>query len=396
MRRDTYDTGDTFGFYTEDSKHTSNYHEKVKAGEILPINYYKWTRTDGRSPFDDTYAGIRTERDAAGWNSFNTQIGSGVSTLSGKVARIPTIAGVRNIAENRILNCARDIEIDLGIALGEYRETANFIANTMKKTAGGLRELRRGNASRALRILRSSNQGSSLRGVGKINLKDPNRKIDRFKPGQELAQVADAASDTHLAIEFGLKPILSDVYDAMVLLDKDLNSPDNPVFTCRSSYKEEVSGALVASGSQYYHTSRIEGNIRCSCKLEYIVDNPITATLGSVGLGNPIATAWEVLPLSFVVDWFVPVGEYLLNVFPPPGLKVVRGYSYVKAKGTYKRTHTRWSASPSWNTELDSWSEYKERKPWNQFPNYHVKIPNISLEKGKIMSGIALLWSIFS
>jgi hypothetical protein len=31
----------------------------------------------------------------------------------------------------------------------------------------------------------------------------------------------------------------------------------------------------------------------------------------SLGLVNPLEIAWEVVPYSFVVDWFLPVGSYI-------------------------------------------------------------------------------------
>jgi hypothetical protein len=38
---------------------------------------------------------------------------------------------------------------------------------------------------------------------------------------------------------------------------------------------------------------------------------------GSFGLLNPAAVAWELLPFSFVVDWFLPVGRYLEGLDVP-------------------------------------------------------------------------------
>jgi hypothetical protein len=31
----------------------------------------------------------------------------------------------------------------------------------------------------------------------------------------------------------------------------------------------------------------------------------------SLGLADPLSVAWELTPWSFVVDWFLPVGDYL-------------------------------------------------------------------------------------
>jgi hypothetical protein len=40
-------------------------------------------------------------------------------------------------------------------------------------------------------------------------------------------------------------------------------------------------------------------------------NNVATITLASLGITNPLLVAWELVPFSFVVDWFLPIGNYL-------------------------------------------------------------------------------------
>jgi hypothetical protein len=54
----------------------------------------------------------------------------------------------------------------------------------------------------------------------------------------------------------------------------------------------------IASGS-----SILQGQFKA--KLTHINE----ATL--VGLEDPLSTAWELVPYSFVADWFLPIGDYL-------------------------------------------------------------------------------------
>jgi hypothetical protein len=40
----------------------------------------------------------------------------------------------------------------------------------------------------------------------------------------------------------------------------------------------------------------------------------------NLGLTDPLSVAWELIPYSFVVDWFVPIGTYLDNLNAIPKL----------------------------------------------------------------------------
>lgn len=41
------------------------------------------------------------------------------------------------------------------------------------------------------------------------------------------------------------------------------------------------------------------------------VTNPNFALANQLGLINPGTVAWEIVPFSFLVDWFIPVGAWL-------------------------------------------------------------------------------------
>jgi hypothetical protein len=56
------------------------------------------------------------------------------------------------------------------------------------------------------------------------------------------------------------------------------------------------------------------------------MSSPETASLGAMGLTNPLLIAWELLPWSFVVDWFLPVGKFVENMDATAGLTFKDGY----------------------------------------------------------------------
>jgi hypothetical protein len=46
-----------------------------------------------------------------------------------------------------------------------------------------------------------------------------------------------------------------------------------------------------------------------------------------MGVVNPLSIAWEVIPFSFVVDWFIPVGQVLEACTATMGLSFVDSWT---------------------------------------------------------------------
>jgi hypothetical protein len=265
---------------------------------------------------------------------------------------------------NRLLSKVRNREIDLGVSLGEYRETASFVAGAMVKTAKSFRQLKQGNVSGALQTL-----------TGKRN--------------NRWADIPGAASNTWLAYSYGLKPLINDVSDAVKVLEKGLRDPARPVVV-RASLVKPVSG--FASNRGYYHDS-VKGSVCVSGKIEFWIENPALYTLEQVGFVNPLSVAWELVPFSFVVDWFAPVGDFLTNVIPPQGASFVGGCIAYHGEGT----HVGWTTieekqTPGWYTKMEQREIFKGRTPLTSFPRYSFKVPDLSLSRNQIASGMALLW----
>lgn len=52
-------------------------------------------------------------------------------------------------------------------------------------------------------------------------------------------------------------------------------------------------------------------NYRTQLLATVYIDNPNLALANQLGFVNPATVAWELVPFSFLVDWFVPVGRFL-------------------------------------------------------------------------------------
>lgn len=116
----------------------------------------------------------------------------------------------------------------------------------------------------------------------------------------------DAAS-AWLEYRYGWRQLMFDIID----IDKALHDFDSK----RKRYKQRV-----GMNKDYTYSSNTISEDPIHFSAEYLVETVVSASLrGSVIADispprirfDPITTAWEKIPYSFVIDWFVQVGSWL-------------------------------------------------------------------------------------
>lgn len=371
MDRSVYDSGNSWGFFSESSGSTPSFHALKKAGVRLPMHDYLWTRFDAKGNVYDSYNGFVSQRNAMGFSTFrDALLSANITCSAGNVSvRCKGLSEIENILKNRLLQKVRDSQVDLGVALGETRETAAFIASAMSKAAIGYRQLRRGDISSAVSTM-----------TGRHN------DLWRDIPG--------VAANSWLAYAYGLRPLVNDVYSAARALERS-RRPISDVKTVRASEYGTLSGVAEFKpnhATRYSVTCR--GGVACRGAVTFRVTNPVLRTLDQCGVVNPLSVAWELVPFSFVVDWFIPVGRFITEIVPPQGVDFVDGYISSKATGSSRNTcdiEGNASDARGWHTYAESVERYKKRTVLSSFPRYSLIVPDLSLSYQQITSGIALL-----
>lgn len=206
-------------------------------------------------------------------------------------------------------------DFDASLFLGTQHQTFSLITNRARRIRAGLTELvELRDPRRVLAALASGNV--SKRGRRKL------------KEGEKVNLVQDL-SQLWLECQYGWLPLLSDVHDGAEALAA---SADRSLYRTRfkSSRTKSVSGTLTVTPKVYSQKS--------SARRTYIyyVEPATTYTqaFAMSGLTNPLGLAWELVPWSFVVDWFVPVGTFLGNLSFFPHLKG----SWVRSTKTDRRS----------------------------------------------------------
>lgn len=199
-----------------------------------------------------------------------------------------------NDAMNKFINKSSGFRSNLADMYRTRQETINMVSSTMNRLGRAMFALRRGN----------------WRGCcGSLGIA-PKRVANLHNVPQAW-----------LAYQYGWKPLIEDVHnivsanlpEAFIRLkagaaNRSLNLDRvYPVPPAR----ENIQGVCNTSLSY-----------RCSVSGEVYAINSALASASQYGLTNPAALAWEALPFSFVVDWFLPLGNYFEAMTSMNGLGV--------------------------------------------------------------------------
>lgn len=212
----------------------------------------------------------------------------------------------------------KDQRVNLGQAWAEKRQVSGQILKTVETLTSAAWFLRRGQWKSACKAL----------------------GIDGVKPaGKTLAS-------QWLGYQYGWKPLLSDIHGAVTTL-AELDRDQWMVTVKGSASSKDRSDRTYGPNGFDHFRGNCEGFHGAMCRIDAVPGNAAVASAASLGLLNPALLAWELVPFSFVVDWFVPIGNYLSQFDALAGWEI-RGYSL----STISRFTGRWvGLSQQWNPD---------------------------------------------
>jgi len=231
---------------------------------------------------------------------------------------------MRSEASTKALLKISSQKAQIGENLATMRQTVNLIRHPASTLLGGLKKV----------------------------WNDRSLKPFLMKSARDIRRegIDSIAAQKYLEYVYGWRPLMSDIHGIMELMrekgSKDLllagagtsqqqcQCPTNYINDTSLQYKSEM-GPI---DEEAMVRSKIWGRID--------PNSSGLRALNQLGLLNPLSLAWELVPWSFVVDWFVPIGSALSALTAPAGLIFVNGSQSVRNKLTGPYTN--------WDTRLDS------------------------------------------
>jgi hypothetical protein len=303
--------------------------------------------------------------DGAGWTATTSSL--------------PAFPGdLHDRAVTKALSKLKDQKVNLAQAFFEREQTARLFASTARTIARSVSAFRRGNPKKIWDVI-VENEGRRRRTV-------PRKWLE---------------------LQYGWKPLMSDLYgsaDALRESEGDGKSYRIDVTGVARS-TEKISwkkGIAPAPGALWIP---VRGSVTSLSKvhLTYKLENPLLASLGSLGVTNPAYLVWELLPFSFVVDWFLPLGNWINSMDAAVGYDFLggtrtsfqkleeSGQGFAGPGGNHSGTWYSSLGYPSYSCRRMSMTRtVYSSSPLPRFPGF--KNP---LSTGHVLNAIALLAASF-
>jgi hypothetical protein len=288
-------------------------------------------------------------------------------------------------ARNELLNAIKNMNVNLAQAYAEKQKTADMVGTTAMNIANAMINLRRGNFRGAANAL---------------GVPPPRRGQSRFS--REYAKRgADAVAGGWLSLQYGWKPAMADVFGACETLANAGREPLKITTTTKKRVITPMDFFESSKSQDKVTTRRIIGQRVTTAKygVTYQRDPHPLTSMKEVGITNPAVLAWELIPYSFVVDWFLPIGDFISAWDATIGLNFVSGYRtlFSKSVSNYRtQSYGRFSSYVDSDFQQSSFKAvFCKRTPLTGFPAAALPVFKNPVSLDHMANGLALLVKSF-
>jgi hypothetical protein len=262
----------------------------------------------------------------------------------------------------------------------------------LAKAANSLRKFRFYDAAKALDLVKDKRPKKALLKGKKLRwTKHPlsGKYYPRPVKTSKGRRGAHAFSNNWLEYSFGWAPLVSDVITGLEVLDEPLKY-DHPLREV-GGYDTPLTRAYTSAGIKYSCTAYMK--YRCLISAVVTVENPNQDLMRRMGLVNLASVAWDAIPFSFVVGWFVNVDSYLRQFTEYYGVKVESAYytEYVSGTSSYLRA----IGTPSQTS--GSMGAFSVRRTVGSLPSVKLGLkPAYHMHWGRAITQSSLLVKLFT
>lgn len=209
-------------------------------------------------------------------------------------------------------------EFDFGVTIGEVAETAAFLA----KPLSGIVKL-----SKFAFAGFSEIRSHGVKTYGRVARDVTKRELDRIKrttfehPLDSSLRILDESANHWLAYKFGVLPLVDDIDKAMEFKENNIQRLTGlRIARVRGKLTDTTVGELTKDSyftGQWYLswmlTARTTDQHHCGLYFRNKITAPIVNFIENLGFApwQLPSLAWELIPLSFVVDRFIDIKSFI-------------------------------------------------------------------------------------
>lgn len=287
-------------------KRDSLFFEKVRLHQPLPENSFDFVR---RWRFPGKYISAETSVTNHSGSWYKQQVTDDSQWYADWIENPSDLPWVTTHAQlqAKLLRKQRGDHWEAPVFLAEAGRTAQMVTQRAGDLVNLLRHLRRGDARQFLLGLRNTLSSGEM-----------SRTLRTYNRDRKINGVRRSGANLWLESWYGWVPFVSDVYDAFTTLQSLSDLDHAMVGVTRAKVWSKIDrigfDGTEISGSEAVRYYSPYSESRTGVWRWKPTDFYIPAKLG---LLNPLSVAWEVLPFSFVADWFIPIGSWIDTLDAP-------------------------------------------------------------------------------
>jgi hypothetical protein len=282
----------------------------------------------------------------------------------------PFVMGpTRTAAANAAWAAVGEATFETYVFLGELRETMMFLASPVNRIRDWLYGVKRRNA----------------------------REISR------AGSFYSWLSDNWLGYRYGIRPLVADFHSAMEAIAKlSEEVPERHTARGYASSTLAWNDTRILPNAGNWTAARdrnFSGKTECRAGVLYEIDH--TNIFGLTFRSLPLA-AWELIPFSFVFDWFIDVGDFIGAMTPKHGVNVLGSWLTTRDE-VEVWSDTYFTGRLDNNTFIDGGSlqgislyEGKRREATLQGPLFDITpdLQGWDLGTGRVLDSLALIYQL--
>lgn len=196
--------------------------------------------------------------------------------------------------------------------------------------------------------------------------------------------------DRYMELRYAVRPMVYDLKGIIAAVEHSKRYT-----TTRStsrgfgSTSHEISDVITKYDNGVTFTVGRSGKVQTTIRAGVLSDITLGLT-NSLGIDQPLQTAWELVPLSFVLDWFFDVGGTIAAWSPKQGVTQRASWVVVEHLATYRNavvscansTPANYMGGLTWSGSYQREEYYKTRTPnpsLNVIPSLNVKLDPFKL-----------------